>query len=198
MFKLKLPKNLYNLPVIILCTGICYGQENPYRVLEIIGLEEGMVVGEVGAGEGYYSFLMSDFVGLSGHIYANEIKPELIRKIRNYCKREDIQNVTVVKGKTTDAKFPVNNLDIVFMRHVLHCMKKPDIWMRCLDKYIKHGGFLVIIDGDPDVVRYGWDYLIRKEEVIKMTEDAGFKLTRIEDCLLPEDYIYIFQRLSKN
>ena len=57
-------------------------QENPYRVAEIIGIEEGMIIGEAGAGDGYYSFLFSGLIGNTGHIYTNEINRKLVKAIK--------------------------------------------------------------------------------------------------------------------
>ena len=193
MFKLKMPICL-TVIMIIVSEGVSSSQENPHKVAGIIGIKEGMIIGEAGAGNGYYSFLFSGMVGSQGHIYVNEIDRKLLRKIDERCRNENIRNMTMVMGKTSDPCFPVDTLDLVFMRHVLHCMKKPSKWLGNLGKYMRKGALLVIIDGDPDMVGYGQDYLLKKEEVLQMTENAGFRLLRLEPSLLPEDYIYIFKK----
>ncbi len=169
-------------------------QENPYQVAEKMGIKEGMHIGEAGAGDGYYSFLFSEMVGSQGHVYVNELDRKLLSNINNRCRSENIDNMTVVLGKISDPCFPIDTLDMVFMRHVLHCMKKPAKWLGNLRKYMKTGALLVIIDGDPDIVGYGHDYLIKKKEVLKMAENSGFSLKKLETILLPEDYIYIFTK----
>ncbi len=193
MFKLKIHFCLTAF-LIIISEGAASSQENPYKIADIIGIKEGMHIGEAGAGDGYYSFLFSEIVGGQGHIYVNEIDRKLLRKIDERCRNENIDNITIVLGKTSDPCFPIDTLDMVFMRHVLHCMKKPIRWLGNIGKYMKSGALLVIIDGDPDIVGYGQDYLITKEEVMKMAEDAGFRLYKLEKILLPEDYIYIFKK----
>jgi len=172
----------------------CMAQEDPYQVAEIIGIKEGWIVGEAGAGDGYYSFLFAGFVGKAGHIYVNEIDRKILKAIERQSSDSNITNITTVKGNTTDPLFPVDTLDMVFLRHVLHCMKKPEKWLGNLGKYMNTGALLVIIDGDPDIVGYGYDYLIKKEEVINMVQNSGYTLIKLEKFLLPEDYIYIFQK----
>ena len=171
-----------------------HSQEDPWQVAKIIGIKEGMLDGEAGAGDGFYSFLFSELVDSTRRIYANEIDKKLLEYINKQCSERNITNITTVKEKINDPPSPVDNLDIVFMRHVLQCMKKPEKLLDNLEKYMKTGALLVIIDGAPDIVRYGHDYVIKKEEVLKMAADAGFRLKKLEKIMLPEDYIYIFQK----
>jgi ubiquinone/menaquinone biosynthesis C-methylase UbiE len=193
MFKVK-SLSCLTFIFIFIAEGLSLSQENPYEVAAIIGIKEGMQIGEAGAGDGYYSFLFSEMAGRNGHIYVNEINRKLLRKIDERCRNKKINNMSTVRGKISDPCFPVDTLDMVFMRHVLHCMKKPARWLGNLGKYMKTGALLVIIDGDPDIVGYGHNYLIKKEEVMKMAENGGFRLFKLEKILLPEDYIYIFKK----
>jgi hypothetical protein len=71
-------------------------------------------------------------------------------------------------------------------------MRKPAPWLKNVKKYMKPNASLVIIDGDPDILGFGWKYENKREEVIQMAEEAGFKLDRLETFLLPTDYIYVF------
>jgi SAM-dependent methyltransferase len=162
------------------------------KIMNAIGVKPGMIIGEAGAGEGYHAVNFSKRVGKAGKIYANEIKRNLLRKMKKRFKEKGITNVITVLGEQTDARFPRDDLDMVYMRHVLHCMRKPAPWLKNVKKYMKPNASLVIIDGDPDILGFGWKYEIKREEVIRMAEEAGFKLARLETFLLPEDYIYIF------
>jgi len=193
MFKVKSSLCL-TVILILIAEGSSCCQENPYQVAASVGIREGMLIGEAGAGEGYYSFLFSEMVGGQGHIYVNEIDRKLLRSIDKRCWSENINNMSIVMGKTSDPCFPIDTLDMVFMRHVLHCMKKPASWLGNVGKYMRPGALLVIIDGDPDIVGYSQDYLIKKEKVLRMAENSGFILNKLETILLPEDYIYIFKK----
>jgi len=182
------------LLTIISCS-FSYCQENPFEVIEAIEIKEGMKVCEVGAGDGFYSFLFSEVVGINGHVFVNEINRKLLKGIDERISKENIPNMSTILGRSKDPCLPNDSVDLVFLRHVLHCMKKPEKWMNKTGDYLPNGSRMVIIDGDPDITGYGNNYLIRKETVLKMAEESGFILEKLETFLLPEDYIYIFRKL---
>jgi len=65
------------LCLIILFSWVCIAQNSrdaqvqPEKVMEAIGVKPGMVIGEAGAGEGYFTFKLSRRVGETGKVYAN-------------------------------------------------------------------------------------------------------------------------------
>src|SRR5258708_31619258 len=53
-------------------------EENTKNAIEALDLKPGMIVADIGAGTGYYSFRIAKKVGLSGKIYANEIQQGML------------------------------------------------------------------------------------------------------------------------
>ena len=78
----------------------------PDRVMDAIGVEPGMVVGEIGAGKGRYTVHLAVRVGERGKIYANDINNHSLVYIKRRCKRDGIKNVVTVLGKVADPRFP--------------------------------------------------------------------------------------------
>jgi hypothetical protein len=101
--------------------------------------------------------------------------------------------VIPVLGKVTDPEISDKRCDLIFLRHTLHCMSRPVEWLKNVKKYMRPDSRLVVIDGDPDILGYGWEYENTKEEVLQMADEAGFLTERIETFLLPEDYLYVFR-----
>src|SRR6266849_248051 len=64
-------------------------EENVEGALNALGLKPGMTVAEVGAGTGYVALRMAKRVGQGGQVYANDLQPEMLDKLRqNAAKAE--------------------------------------------------------------------------------------------------------------
>ncbi len=65
---------------------------------DVLDLQEGMKVLDVGTGSGYHAAVMADLVGPKGHVYSIERVPELVVFARRNLREVGIENVTVVEG----------------------------------------------------------------------------------------------------
>jgi ubiquinone/menaquinone biosynthesis C-methylase UbiE len=118
-----------------------------------VDVEEGMKIGEIGAGNGEFAVLMADKVGPSGFIYANEVDRSKVTKIRDMILSRNIENMIAIMGENDDALFPKSNLDMAIMVEVYHHIENTSIFFNNLKKYLTKNGRLVIID--PDVNQPG-------------------------------------------
>jgi protein-L-isoaspartate(D-aspartate) O-methyltransferase len=65
---------------------------------DLLDLQEGMSVLEVGGGSGYHAAVMADLVGPEGHIFSIERHPELVAKARKSLNQAGTNNVTMIEG----------------------------------------------------------------------------------------------------
>ncbi len=82
---------------------IGYGQtiSAPHMVAimcNLLDLQEGMRVLEVGGGSGYHAAVMADLIGAKGHVYCIERIPGLAAQARSNLELAGIKNVTVIQG----------------------------------------------------------------------------------------------------
>jgi ubiquinone/menaquinone biosynthesis C-methylase UbiE len=162
----------------------------PELIMETIGIKQGMIVGEVGAGEGYFTFNLSKRVGPDGKIYANDIKPSVLDTIRKKSKEQNLGNITVVQGATEDPNFPAKDLDMIVMMLVYHELEKPIIYFQNIRKYLRPGATVVVIERNPDKWGQGEDHFMTKVEILDTIEDSDYEVVRIESFLEIDD-IYI-------
>ena len=165
----------------------------PEIVIPAIGLEAGMVVGEIGAGRGRYSVILAKQVGQKGHIYANDIDKEDLEYLDFRCERDNIDNISTILGKERDPLLPENQLDMIFIVNTYHHISHPVDVLKNAYPALKPTGTLVIIDGVPG--KYGGDssHTTPMEELISQAKKAGFKFERVA-VELKRDNIYIFSR----
>jgi ubiquinone/menaquinone biosynthesis C-methylase UbiE len=164
--------------------------QQPQKVMEVIGVRPGMVIGEVGAGEGYFTFKLARKVGPTGKIYANDIVERCLKKIKEKCKKEELTNIVTVKGEVEDPLFPDTELDMAFMCYVLHDLEKPVALLKNLKRYLKTGAPLVILERDPVKIPSAAGHFFSREKLRRVIKEGGFKIVRTETFLL-KDNIYI-------
>jgi len=166
-------------------------RQPPVEIMDAIGLQKGMIVGEVGAGTGRMTMWLADRVGESGKVYANDIDRSALDHLKKRCRRDGFKNVEIVVGKMENPEFPASSLDIAFMINVFHHLADPVPVLRNLHPSLKPDGTLAIVECDPDKVDWGEEHgCSRKQDMIEHLKNAGFQLIRIE-TFLEEDSIYI-------
>jgi len=185
--------------LILLLFSSCFAQNSrrdksmqPELIMDTIGVKQGMIIGEVGAGEGYFTFKLSERVGPEGKVYANDIKRDVLETIEEKSNENNIKNISVVQGETEDPLFPEKNLDMIVMMLVYHDLEKPVIFFQNLKKYLKPEANVVIIDRDPERWGQGEDHFMTREAILDSVKKSGFDLVRLE-TFLERDNIYIFQ-----
>ena len=161
--------------------------------MNIMDIRKGMVIGEAGAGRGFFTFPMAEKVGVNGKIYANDIRDSALGFIRNSCERRSISNITTVLGEVADPLFPVEDLEMVVVVHAFHDFTQPEQWLKNLRKYMRSGATLAILDRDPD--RWGrmHYHFQTKDEVVGLLKDAGFKNIKVNTSL-EYDNIYLAKK----
>ena len=188
--------------LILFCMSLCLiplsaddvrdEQHQPDKVMDLVGVKPGMIIGEVGAGHGYFTFKLSQRVGESGKIYANDISRSALRYLRDRCKREDITNVETILGDVEDPLLP-KDLDMVFIVNAFHDLANPVELLNNLSLSLKSDAHVVILDRDPEKVNHATAHFLSREEVLEKIEESVFELERLE-TFLPQHNIYIIRK----
>lgn len=166
--------------------------QQPEKVMEVIGIRQGMVIGEPGAGKGYFTFKLARKVGPTGKIYANDIDDKCLSSIEEQAQEQGLKNIVTIKGKVTDPLFPVGQMDMVFMSYVVHDLAKPVEFLKNLKPAFKPGASLVILEQDPGKHKEGLGHFFLQEKLVEVVKSAGYTLVKTE-TFLPRDNIYIFR-----
>ena len=74
--------------------------QKPEKVMDAIGVKPGMIIGEAGAGSGYFTFKLAKRVGDTGKIYANDISQWALNRLKNRCEREKVENIEIIHKLT--------------------------------------------------------------------------------------------------
>jgi len=170
-------------------------EENPDAAIEALDLKPGMNVADVGAGIGYMSFKMARKVGPSGKVYANDLQPQMLERLKANAAKEKITNVETVLGSTTATNLPRGTMDLVLMVDVYHELSDPQRMLRDIRESLKPDGRLVLLEyrkEDPKIpIRE--EHKMSVAEVKTELEAEGFKLSKTVETL-PWQHILILTR----
>jgi SAM-dependent methyltransferase len=166
-------------------------RQPPEKVMDAIGLKPGMVVGEVGAGQGRYTIHLAARVGTTGHVYANDINEADLTFLRDRCLQDKLANVETILGRIDDPLFPKASLDMVFMVLTYHHLARPVDLLKNLIPSLRSGATVVVIDPDPvkDPGRPSSESTSR-EKIEREANAAGFEIAKIE-TFLSRDNLFI-------
>jgi protein-L-isoaspartate O-methyltransferase len=121
-------------------------EEQPKKLLKLLEIKPGMVVADIGAGSGYYTFRLAEKVGAKGKVLAVDIQKEMLDIIRKRMKKNKVQNIEPVLGTETDPKLPAGGVDLILMVDVYHEFAFPYEMTEALTKSLRTGGRMVFVE----------------------------------------------------
>jgi len=170
-------------------------EEEPDHAIDVLKLQKGSTVADIGAGSGYMTEKMSKKVGPMGKVYANDIQQGMIDLLNKRIAKRKLTNVTPVLGTQDDPRLPIESLDLVLMVDVYHELSQPQLMLRHIKAALKPGGRLVLLEyrkEDPNIpIRP--EHKMSVAEAKLEVEAEGFTLTTTNEDL-PRQHILIFTK----
>jgi cyclopropane fatty-acyl-phospholipid synthase-like methyltransferase len=160
------------------------------RVMDLLGIEPGKNVADVGAGSGWFTVRAARRVTNSGTVYAVDINPEAIHYIDQRTKKEHLQNIKTILSQPDDPQLPANSIDAVLMLKTYHEIAHPVMLLRNLRSSLKPGAKIGIIDRNGNGENHG----VSKDVIVREAAQAGYELRDTEDFVKADgmDYFLIF------
>ena len=172
-------------------------EENVEGALDAIGVKPGMTAAEVGAGTGYVALRMAKRVGPGGQVYANDLQPEMLDKLRQNAAKAGLTNVRTVLGGESDPKLPAGRMDLIVLVDVYHEFSQPQKMLQGIRAALKPDGRLVLLEyrkEDPNVpIRP--EHKMSVAEAKAEVEAEGFHLGPVIETL-PRQHILVFIKVA--
>lgn len=160
------------------------------RVMDMLGIEPGKNVADIGAGSGWFTVRAARRVKGSGSVYAVDINPEAIHYIDQRAKKEQLQNIKTILSQPDDPQVPANSVDAVLLLKTYHEVAHPVVLLRNLRSSLKPGAKIGIIDRNGNGENHG----VSKDVVVREAAAAGYELRDSQDFVKADsvDYFLIF------
>lgn len=172
--------------------------ENPNRVLELnpkdtlkqIGLKNGDIFCDVGAGTGIFTFAAAEIT--SNKIYAVEISDEMLEILQSGAEEKKLENVVTTKGIE---KIPESSCNVVLLCTVLHEVPDVQDMMNEIRRILVKDGILSIIEFHKRQTPAGPPVKLRLDSVQLAESLHDYGLHQIQHFPLGENfYCSVFKR----
>jgi len=150
--------------------------KNPYKLLKAAGLKEGQEVLEVGCGPGFFTIPAAKIVGNEGLVYAVDIHPRAIERVKEKLDREGVKNIRPVLANASDTGLADASVDLAFLFGLRHIAGGLEEVISEIHRILKPGGVLSfektrgsekgLID---EVERGGFTYTIKHRRIFVFT-----------------------------
>jgi predicted methyltransferase len=89
--------------------------QKPDRIMDALGIADGSVVADLGAGGGWFTIRLARRVGPNGIVYAEDIQRLMIEATERRVGREGLRNVRTRLGTAEDPDLPRNSMDAILI-----------------------------------------------------------------------------------
>lgn len=167
-------------------------EERTDLLLEALALKPTDVVADIGAGTGFFTFLMAPEVP-KGKVLAVDIQKEMIDYLNEGKAKRKTTNVQPVLGTESDPKLPANSVDLAILIDAYHEFSYPSEMMKRIASSLKPGGRVALVEyraEDPSVPIKE----LHKLSVAQATKEmkaVGLRLLKNDDRL-PQQHIMFF------
>ena len=143
------------------------------EIMKAAGLEAGMTIADIGAGEGYYTVRLAEKVGEKGRVLAQDIDEEAIDRLAGRVQRDKLDNVSIKLGAGDDPRLPENSFDRIFMVHMYHEVREPYAFLsRLRPALLNKTGEVIVVDVNQPLAQHG----IPPKQLFCEFEAVGYEL----------------------
>jgi len=160
-------------------------EEDPDRLLSHLDLKPGLLVCDMGCGNGFYSLKIAKAIGPEGRVLAVDIQPEMLQLLSRRSIEANVENIDMILGTTTDPKLPDNKVDLVLMVDVYHEFSDPKSMLEKIRKSLKPTGKIALVEfrEEDASVPIRPEHKMSKRQILKEYEANGFQLLSQYDGL---------------
>lgn len=163
--------------------------QKPKHVLELLAIQPGARVVDLGAGTGYFVAVLSQALGESGRVLAVDSERKMIEHLMKRAAEKRWRNVEARLVPPDDPKLEANSWDRILVVNTWHHIDDRSAYTKKLAAGLKPGGVVLIVDFTRESdIGPPLDHRLTAEAVREELK-AGGLAARIIDEALPKQYV---------
>ncbi len=166
--------------------------QKPAEVLRALNLRSGDSVVDLGCGSGYFSLRLSQFVGNTGRVIAEDIRGLPLAFLWLRARLEHRRNISIVRGELDNPRLPDNTITAVLIANTYHELggnARPIL--AHVKEALSPGGKLVLVDRAPNPADTEQSALVEHEispdQVERELRQADFAVVSRDDRFIAND-----------
>ncbi len=171
-------------------------EEDTDALHELLPIEPGDTVVDLGCGSGFHARRMAGAVGSDGIAFCVDIQPEMLEIARKLAESDGIDNLSTILSTETDPKLPEGEVDLILLVDVYHEIAQPEAMLQEMRKALAPDGVVALVEfrleGDT-AGHIKLDHRMSIEQVMREWLPAGFELIERIDSL-PTQHLFLFGR----
>ena len=169
-------------------------EERSDMAVDALMLKRDDVVADIGAGMGYISFQLADWVE-DGKVVAVDVQPEMLALLEAERDKYGVENIETVLGTESDPNLVDDSIDMAVMFDAYHEFAYPEEMMAGIVKALKPGGQVVLAEyrAENPLVLIKKHHKMTQKQVKKELTAMGLKWVKT-DGRLPQQHLMFFEK----
>lgn len=170
-------------------------EEDTQQVLDNLGLRPGMIVCDMGCGNGYYSLEIARRISPGGKVLAVDIQQEMLHLLHLRAEEAKVDNIETILGSVIDPNLPKGEVDLLLMVDVYHEFSHPAEMLKAIGESLKSDGRIALVEfraEDPRVPILPL-HKMTKRQILREFKVNGFRLAEEYDEL-PWQHLMFFDK----
>jgi len=172
-------------------------RQHPRDIVAAMNLKKGQTVVDLGTGVGYMLPYLSQAVGATGGVIAEDIAQDFLDKAKLRASTSGLHNIQFILGTERDPMLPADTADAILVLDVYHHFDYPGTMLGHIRDCLVSDGRLYIVDfyKRPDAMPNGraMEHIrLDMDDVIHEVEDAGLRFVSSSELIPRSQYIAVF------